>query len=344
MPTFLEAKYGPLTGVWWALVGMVVLTGVFGAMNALLGRRYMPEDGMVQGVVGRMGSGKSLFIVSRVLLPFCRAMSKRGYVLTASTQRRMTRVVTNFRFDSGLRNVEVVTVCPTEDTSIFSELIALAHRIGAEEGPWFDLDGVLRDGRDPIPDGVEPVVGAGGTIAYQRRPIINGLVVLDELHLYAGSGNIAVGEEASWLFSMARKLNAEIWWCSQHEMKVHKRIRDESSSIWLAAKLNGLVGFFVSGWHVAREYHSPQLVERARAAAGDKGAPRSDQRRFYRFSKRTKRFYNSFELLQADPPRSRRGPRVSGASRGGVAEGSGSPDSVAVTAGDVELDETLTDA
>lgn len=319
-------KWGPLPFVWWLVIGLVAIAAVIGLANGALNRIYRPVDGLVQGVVGRMGSGKSLLIVQRVLLPYCRGLGKRGRVLSMSG-RPMVRAVTNFRFDPLIKGVEIRNVAPDPESgrSIFGSLIALAEEIGATEGPWYDQNGVLHDGSELCPP-LDPVPLSGGRVAYVRQPILNALVVLDEMHLFANSSKLALGDEASWIISMARKLNCELWWASQHEMKVHKRLRDESSSIWLAGKLSGFAAIFLgSGWHVAREYHSPALVERARNALGTAGAPRAADRRIYRFTKATKRFYNSFELLIPDPPASqrRRGSSASGPTAALVPVGAG---------------------
>lgn len=290
---------------WWALGAMLLMLGVFGVLNGLTNKIYRPVDGLVQGVVGRMGSGKSLFVVSRVLLPFCSAVSKRGGSIPSTTGRPMRRAITNFRFDPGEGvECEIRNVQPTHEVSIFRSLLDLADEIGAVEGPWLDDKGVMHPGTDPIPDDAESRPLYGDTWSYERQPILNGLVVLDELHFFANSNAVALGNEASYFISMARKLNAEVWWCSQHEMKVHKRIRDESSSLWLAGKLNGFLGWFAdigAPIHVCREYHSPALLTQARDAAGTSRAPRASDKRVYRFTKRTLHFYNSFELLMADP-------------------------------------------
>lgn len=291
----------PLT--WWAVFALIVLALVFGGLNALLNRRYVFEDGLVSGVVGRMGSGKSLFIVQRVLLPFCRALSRGKGVVWSSTQRPVRRVVTNFRFDPGLPHVDVVNVSPTHEDSIFRQVIELAERLGSIEGPWYDESGILQDGRKSPPD-LPPVELASGKVAYVRQPILNALVVLDEMHLFAPSSKVAMDHDASYVISMARKYNSEIWWASQHEMKVNKRLRDESSVLWLAGKFTGFASFFIgSGWHMARCYVSSAQVERARNAVGGDSKQRARDRRIYRYSKRAGKLYNSFELIVPDPVR-----------------------------------------
>jgi hypothetical protein len=303
-------KWHGIQVTWWAIAGLLAIMAVFGVLNGALNKIYRPVDGLVQGVVGRMGSGKSLFVVQRVLLPYCAALGKRGFVLSDS-KRRMRRVVTNFRFDPGT-DIEIRTVRASETVSIFLAVRQLAEAIGRVEGPWYDERGILCEPTEHEMSTVCAVcrnVGPCGdrhgvelVEEFDREPILNAVVVLDEMHLYANSGNLALGKEASWLISMARKLNAEVWWCSQHEMKVHKRLRDESSYIWLASKWHGPATWILgSGWHIAREFVSPALVERARSAAGTgKGVAGSDKR-IYKFSNKSKQFYNSFELLTADP-------------------------------------------
>lgn len=279
----------------WVLVAAITALGLlFGGLNALTNRKYVFEDGLVSGVVGRMGSGKSLFIVSRVLLPFCRALSRKGYLMS-STERPVVRVVANFRFDPGMPNVEVRTVMPSETEGVFTALRRLAEQIGDVEGPWRDAEGVLHNGRNArgireLPEGCK------------REPILNALVVLDEMHLFAGSSKLALSDDTSYVISMARKYNCELWWASQHEMKVHKRLRDESSVLWLAGKVSGFLGFFVGERrHVARCFVSAAQVEKARA--GTPNPPRSIERRFYRYTPKVGRFFNSFELLVPDPSR-----------------------------------------
>jgi hypothetical protein len=299
--------YG-LPWVWWLVIGCVAALGVFGLLNGAVNRIYRPVDGLVQGVVGRMGAGKSLFITQRVLLPYCRTVGKKGF-LNSSTSRPMVRAVTNFRFDSGT-GVEVRTVSPGADQTIFRSLIDLAAELGELEGPWLDYDGILHAGRDgstgeirPMPD-LPPRELPNGLWAFERQPILNALVILDEMHLFCNSGQVSLGDDAGYIISMARKLNCELWWLSQHEMKVHKRLRDESSSIWLAGKVQGSLGLIIgSGQHMAREYLSPALVERARSCAGTTSAPRPSDKRLYRYTSAVGRVYNSFELLVPDPTR-----------------------------------------
>lgn len=315
---------------WWIVAALVLAFAVFAVLNAITNRKYVFVDGVIHGVVGRMGSGKSLFIVLRVLLPFCRGLSRRGGVVYSKTGRPVRRVVANFRFDPMLPNVEVRTVQPTEDESVWRKLRELAHEIGAVEGPWFDQLGVLHDGREAIPmecalcGAAAKAVGEFGLACeanadghhmvprFGREPILNALVVLDEMHLYNASSKLTEDRDCAWVCSMLRKLNAEMHWSSQHEMKVHKRLRDETSFFWLAGEFIGPLTWLIGdGWHSCRQYISAGQLALARDKAGTDRVPRAIDRRRYRFTRRAGKFYNSFELLRPDP--SRRGaasPRV----------------------------------
>lgn len=285
---------------WYLVAGLGGVCLVFGCMSALLNRQYVFRDGIINGVVGQMGSGKSLFMVQRVIIPFCRSLAKKGTV-TSSTGRPVRRIICNFRIDpveAGFvrkngEPIEVVLVQPTEDEPIFAVVRRLAAEIGALEGPWtHPVTGRLIQPTwsNEIPAGYEDVLAG-----VEREPILNGLVALDEMHLFTPSEKMSMDADARYVTSMARKLNAELWWVSQHEMKVHKRLRDDSEMIWRAGKLQGpLTALVGSGWFAAQAFHTMD-VRRPTAKAID--------RRIYRYTKRVGRVYDSFALLLPDPVR-----------------------------------------
>jgi len=314
----LDAKFFGVTAAWWLVFVLGGLGLLFGGLNALINRRYRFVDGHVAGVVGHMGSGKSLFMVQRVLLPFCRALRKGNVVST--THRPVRRVITNFRFDPGMPGVEVRHVEPTSEVDIFSSLITLAQQIGDVEGPWMHPDtGVfVTDPSVPLPyecalcgsrlPDVEACSSDDGHVLLaraRREPVLNALVVFDELHLFAGSSKLALGDAAAFAIAMMRKLNGEFWWVSQHEMKVHKRIRDDSLVIWFCGALRGpLTALIGSSWHVSRAYHAAQIDAARRAPE----KVRALDRRIYRYTRRIGRIYNSFALIIPDPPSRRSSP------------------------------------
>jgi len=291
----------------WTFV-LVLVAGCFPLWLLSFRRRpvYVPTDGLVSGVVGRMGTGKSLFLVTTVLLPYCRALVRGGGRVRGLSGRPMVRVVTNFHFDppEALAAVDRQVVEPVDGLSVFSVLLELAETIGLVEGPWKDANGKLHPWTEEPPPGV------------RRLPAINGLVILDELHLFCSASDVSVAVDASYFFTMARKLNCEVWWASQSEMKVHKRIRDESSELWLCARLGGIAAALTPGWHVARSYDTPQQLDKARAAAGLHSSrikpPAPTAKRAYRGSKRVFSFYNSFDLLLPDDRRTARTVSVAG--------------------------------
>jgi len=308
--------WGLLTS--WTFVLVLVVGALF--LWLLTFRRrvlYVPTDGLVSGVVGRMGTGKSLFLVTTVLLPYCRALVAGGVWRDSEgikhagrvdglSGRPMVRVVTNFLFDppEALAGIDRRVVEPEPGLSVFSALLKVAESIGETEGPWKDDRGKLHPWTEKPPAGV------------RRLPAINGLVILDELHLFCSASDVTVAADASYFFTMARKLNCEVWWASQSEMKVHKRIRDESSELWLCARLGGIVAALAPGWHVARSYETPQQIDKARAAAGLSGGrvkpPVPTAKRAYRGNRRVFSFYNSFDLLLPDDRRTARTVSVAG--------------------------------
>jgi len=300
-------------GLWslftsWGFVLLLVVLGV-PVYLAQYRRKplYLPTDGLVSGVVGRMGTGKSLFLVTTVLIPYCRALVAGGGRTASLSGRPMVRVITNFHFDppSAFRSVDRVVVEPEPGLSIFSVLLKLSEQIGLTEGPWKDSSGKLHLWTEEPPPGV------------RRLPALNGVVILDELHLFCSASDVTVAADASYFFTMARKLNCEVWWASQHEMKVHKRIRDESGVLWLCARLGGIVAAVFPGWHVARCFDTPQQIDKARAAVGITNGrvkpPVPSDKRAYRGSRRVFDWYNSFDLLLPDDRNAARSVSVAGA-------------------------------
>ena len=228
-----------------AVVALIVLLSIG---SALTGRGYRFASGSVQGVIGKMGSGKSLFVVTRVILPAARAMSKKRGLICTHTGRPVTKIITNFEMELPY-DVDLITL----DGSRL----------------WDDLVERCQAGR------------------------LDALVIIDEAHLYLPSAKMKMAQKAAWVCSMARKLNAEIWWISQNEMKIHKRLRDDSQLIWKVQRSAAWYTLITgpSSWFVARAYEP----ERIRALAGTP----EDQRR-YKMTKQALAAYDSFELIVPD--------------------------------------------
>jgi len=279
--------------LWLLPVVLLGLGAVFVALSAWSNaRRYVFVDGEVTCVTGRMRQGKSLFVVTRVLIPFCRQLSRAGGELVMPNGRVVRRVVTNFKFTPPYPGVEVrlVEADPDRGVTLFDAVHQLAVQLGRVEGPWLDAEEVMHVAGDP-PEGVD------------RQPVLNALVILDEFHLYATSGRVTMNGTANWLMSMMGKLHAELWWITQNEMKVHKRVRDETGRFWMAQRIRGPLSWLIgSGWFRAAAFDSVGALQQYRNTVGTGREPRSVDRRFYRFTRKAVKLYNSYQLITPDVP------------------------------------------
>jgi hypothetical protein len=240
---------------WYFCGAAVVLIGVFSVLSALSGRGYRFASGRVQGVTGVMGSGKSLFIVTRVVLPAARSMAKKRGLACTHTFRPVKRFITNFEMDLPYPGVEVIVL---DGNRLWDHLLELAV--------------------DHQPDG---------------KPRLDAIVIIDEAHFFLPSAKQKMAAKASYFCSMARKLNCEIWWVTQDQMKVHKRLRDDTDTIWKVGRNSSLWTLLAgpSSWFVARAYR-PSDISRQNPQV-------LDQRR-YRLSKTAIACYESFDLIVPD--------------------------------------------
>jgi len=251
-----------VTGYAWYFVGgIVVLIALLAAGSALTSRGYRFASGRISGVVGVMGSGKSLFAVTKIILPAARSMSKKHGLWCGHTSRRVERIITNFEMELPYPDVEVVYL---DGSRVFDHLMEIA----ALHAEWNDRKQIW-------------------------EPKLNALVIIDEAHLFMPSAKLKLAQKAAYVFSMARKMNAEMWWITQSEMKIHKRLRDDTSLIWRVGRSASIWTLLTgpSKWFTARAYE-PELIGRANATM-------TDQRR-YRLTKQAIRCYNSFELIVPD--------------------------------------------
>jgi hypothetical protein len=238
---------------WYFCGGVVVLIGLLSLGSALTSRGYRFASGRISGVVGKMGSGKSLFVVTKVILPAARTMQKKHGLVCGHTGRRVRRLITNFSIELPY-DVEVIHL---DGSRIWDHLVELAHELGGDS---------LR---------------------------LDALVIIDEAHLFMPSDKMKMATKARWITSMARKMNAEIWWITQNEMKIHKRLRDDTQLIWRVGRSASLWTIIAgpSKWFTARAYE-PERLNRLNAQP-------EDQRR-YRLSKTAIKAYDSFELIVPD--------------------------------------------
>jgi len=243
-----------MTSLAWYFCGAVVaLIVLLSIGSALTGRGYRFASGTVQGVIGKMGSGKSLFVVTRVILPTAKALSSRKGLRCQHTARPVRRIITNFEMELPY-DCEIVVL---DGNRIWDHLVELALEYG---------------------DGV---------------PKLDALVVIDEAHLYLPSAKMKMAQKAAWICSMARKMNGEIWWISQSEMKIHKRLRDDTQLIWKVGRSAAWWTIIMgpSSWFTARAYE-PERMNRLN--------PTPEDQRRYKMTKQALAAYNSFELIVPD--------------------------------------------
>lgn len=188
-----------------ASVGLILLIGLVKILVSQRAPRRVP--GRVSGVVGAMGSGKSLFVVSRAILP---ALKRGEYV------------VTNFDMDipPGLKGVHRTLDTPM----IFEELAergqdAVAYARAKGRG-WN-----LRD--------------VSGAELAQRGHVANCLVVLDEAHIYAPSSKMVLTDTALWWTTHCRKLGIELYWVTQFPEQIAKGMRRNTAEVWQARRRGG---------------------------------------------------------------------------------------------------------
>lgn len=247
---------------WMACGIAAVFVLFFGAVSALTSRTYKFRGGMIQGVTGQMGSGKSLLVVARVLLPAAKAMSRKHGLWCATTQRRVRRIIANFEVDLGYPGVEVVQL---RGGDLWDHLLELADEF-----------------QQLSPRG-------------QLEARLDALIVIDEAHLYVSSDKMKLSPKARYVCSMLRKLNAELWWVSQHPEQMHVALRRHTSMCWTVHQSAALWTLFTgaaSKWHIGVSWPM-----RNGAAQLGKGGSKPLQTVRYRRSKRVMDAYNSFALI-----------------------------------------------
>lgn len=261
----------------WGFIGIAAgFVAIMGVLSALTNRTYRFASGRISGVVGRMGTGKSLFVVSRVLLPVAKQLASRRGLYCSHTGRQVRQIVTNFSLELPYKGVPVRVLDPST-MPIFDELLLTDCECGSvERGKHRNECYVVRDA----------------------------LVVLDEVHMYIPGGKLKLDPAAAYFMSMARKLNCEVWWVTQSTLKLHKRVRDDTQEIWCVGRRGGLLTLLLgpSKWFVGRSYQPEQIGQSGNAprnAGTDKPLGYIEQRS-YRLSKRVLACYRSFDLIAPD--------------------------------------------
>jgi hypothetical protein len=192
--------------------------------------------GKVVGVVGRMGSGKTLFAVRLA-------------------HRRMSRganVRTNFTMH--LTNLHPDRPCPPKCEESGRCSCERPRRIWNQAGTKRYRSRCLCQMRAKWSQwhGWEELVG-----------LRNAVVIVDEAHIMAPSLNPhAIPEAAKWALSMARKHRVDLYWISQHEDRVTKALRDLTNVLYHCTAWYGAKVFLAKGYEPERMRKKNEHLER----------------------------------------------------------------------------------
>lgn len=250
--------------MWPYVLGVCGLFLALGAATLIVGgREYRFQSGRVNGVVGDLGGGKSMFVVTRVLRPVARGLVSRRGLRCSHTGRPVRQIITNFTFDPtafGLEGVPVVQLAPAPGITIWEQIIA---------------QGVL------VPD---PDTG-------DLELRIDALIAVDEMSMVCPSDASKFDELARVAFVHMRKWNCEFWWMAQDTMQVHKRARKFSQRIWWCEQVRGVLASILPGRRFGASAYKPNKdgdIDRVKPPV---------ERMVYLARKRNFSAYRSFETI-----------------------------------------------
>lgn len=243
------------------VIVVVVLVLVSGALLlALARRRFRFYSGIIHGITGDLGGGKSAFACRAFAVPAAKAISSWRGLVCEHTNRRVTQIITNFEFYPevyGIHDVPVRVLKPKPGVTIWHQIASCGY---------FTETGDVR---------------------------VDALVILDEFALECPSDSHKMDEFAKALTVHLRKWNIQLAWIAQDHMLVHKRMRSFSQRVWhLTNADRGLHGLLPGRWFLARAWKGSSMDSTSRAAWGEP----LDQRAI-RLTKKLRHTYNTFETI-----------------------------------------------
>lgn len=253
-----------------AAVGILVMFAVGFALMRIARSRYRFKAGIVRGVVGELGGGKSAFVVDKVLVPAAAAIASEQGLWCEDSGRTVKRIITNFHFDPTVYGIDIA--------AYGGEIIRVEPLRGQ------DIWEVIWSHAEPDPDDPD---------SYR----IDAVVAIDEMSLFAPSDKLKMGDRAKGFAVHSRHLNCELWWIAQDPMQVHKRLRDLSQGVWYCRRADrGLAVFLPGQWHQASRYRPADV-----ARIGSVLEPAPIDRRTFKLTPQLRSAYNSFETIIFDP-------------------------------------------
>jgi hypothetical protein len=211
--------------------------------------RALDSAGRVIGIVGRMGSGKSYLAVRTAY-----AQLKAGaHVASNFTMRpeSLGKGGTWRRFNG------------------WADLAEL-------HGDFIEL----RAGKWVAVDPWEPEVG-------RRRLVRRMVVIVDEAQLLASSiDQTKMPMVAQKTLGNLRKLGIDLYWLSQHESRVAKRLRDSTNEMYVcrASRRKGSITFYASVWEPEHVRKPDKMLYRMK----------------YKFDPKIARLYDTLEVVGPD--------------------------------------------
>lgn len=197
-------------------------------------RRFRFYSGIVHGVTGDLGGGKSAFTVGKFLVPGARAIASRRGLWCSHTGRPVNRVITNFEFNPevyGIHDLEVIQLEPHPTLSVWEQIVSHGY---------IETD---KNGKPSIR--------------------IDALIAVDEMALFAPSDAKRIDPICKAFLVHLRKFNCQLMWIAQDHMLVHKRVRSFSQRVWYISEGdNGLMGMLPGRWFRARSWKGSQIDKR----------------------------------------------------------------------------------
>lgn len=246
---------------------LALLPFAFWALARGSGDKY---SGKLIGVVGKMGSGKSLFAV------------RMAY-------RRMSHganVRTNFTMNFPIHHEGE---CPPKCEKKKRCVCVRKKKMKAANGSTYKMPCLCQMKKRWAP-----------FYGWEELAFLeNAVVIVDEAHLMAPSHDFhAIPEIARWKVSMGRKFHLDVYWISQNEKKISAQLRNDTHSIYLCRSWFEGMGRGGAPLVLTAKEYEPESMRKKDAHIG---------RRLFKFNLGIAELYDTLEVMRSDKLVSRDG-------------------------------------